>query len=375
MKSDLKCLVVDDEISNLDAFLTVLGDDFNLLSASSGKEALEILEKETSIAVVISDQRMDEMTGVELLAEVKKKYPEIVRIVLTGYSDYQVSIDAINKGDVFRYLHKPIDLETTVEAISDGIEKYQQALEVKKSLEEVKAEIKKRFLEINESLGAGVAHYVNNGLVPAKTFLTLLTDKINELKQGQYDETYFDEFLKSALKNIEGIESLTHSLLWAHNSNIEEFVKVTVADVVDAQDPQFVEISQKKNLTFQAEIQENLPFLFVDQNKVKEMFSLLLKFCAVASLEDKPISFKAGLLPENNLIRFKISYQGKGYSEQDIPRIFDPFYKFDNQLNSEVKGFELTNCYITSVRHGAELKVEASPDETSFLVDLPVVED
>ncbi len=378
MTHEFKCLIVDDEASNLDAFLKVLGDDFDLLSASSGKEALALLEKEKSVAVVVSDQRMSEMTGIELLIEIKKRYPEIVRIVLTGYSDYQVSIDAINKGDVFRYLHKPIDIELTIEAIAEGIEKYRKAIEIKKSLADIKAEIKERFLQINESLGAGVAHYVNNGLVPAKTFLSLLKEKIKELQNGEYDPHYFQDFLKEALRSIEGIEGLTSSLLWAHNATVEEFVKTSVAEMIDTENAELKKILQKKNLKIEMEQGEKLPPLFVDKEKVREMFSLLLKYCAVASLEKGTIHVKAfqSVDPSaKNGVHFQISYPGKGYSKHDIPRLFDPFYKFDSQLNTEVKGLELTNCYITAVKHGSELKVETGVKETSFLVDLPTLDE
>ncbi len=375
MEQNLKCLVVDDEKSNLDAFLTVFGDDFDLVPALSGREALTILDEDQSIAVVVSDQRMDEMTGVELLEEVKKKYPEIVRIVLTGYSDYQVSIDAINKGDVFRYLHKPIDMDETTNAIEEGLKKYKKSVEEKKSIEDTKEQIRKRFLEINESLGAGIAHYVNNGLVPAKTFLTFLPEKAKELKEGNYDSTYFENFLEEAVKNIEGIEGLTESLLWAHNAQIEGFESVPVSDVFDLEASEFKDLLSKKNLKINSEMERDLPSLFVDKIKVKEMFVLLLKFCAVASSEGQSIEIRASKTtdqPDVSSVRFEIGYHGKGYAPKDIPRIFDPFYKFDEQLNTEVKGLELTNCYITSLKHGFELKVESDPGkETAFIVDLP----
>ena len=104
MKRDL--LYVDDEPDNLVVFEAAFEDDFKIWSASSGQEALSILE-ETAIPVVVSDQRMPAMTGVELFSIMRRKYPHIQRIILTGYTDAEGMIDAINQGQVFHFVKKP----------------------------------------------------------------------------------------------------------------------------------------------------------------------------------------------------------------------------------------------------------------------------
>ena len=98
-------LVVDDEQDNLDAFRFNFRKTFDILTATSGAEALQILaEKEA--AVVVTDQRMPKMTGVELLREVRAKTPETVGIILTAFTDVDVLIEAINLGQVYRYITK-----------------------------------------------------------------------------------------------------------------------------------------------------------------------------------------------------------------------------------------------------------------------------
>lgn len=104
MKRDL--LYVDDEPDNLVVFEAAFEDDFKIWSAGSGQEALTILE-ERPIPVVVSDQRMPAMTGVELFAIMRRKYPHIQRIILTGYTDPEGMIDAINQGQVFHFVKKP----------------------------------------------------------------------------------------------------------------------------------------------------------------------------------------------------------------------------------------------------------------------------
>lgn len=101
-------LYVDDEINNLNSFKAAFRRDFNVMLASSGKEGLELL-KNNVVHIIITDQRMPEMTGVDFLIEVLKKYTEPIRILLTGYTDINAVIDAVNKGHIYYYINKPWD--------------------------------------------------------------------------------------------------------------------------------------------------------------------------------------------------------------------------------------------------------------------------
>ncbi len=101
-------LVVDDEQDNLDAFRFNFRKVFDIISAGSGPEALELL-KERDVAVIITDQRMPKMTGLELLKEAKVMRPDAVGIILTAFTDVDVLVDSINLGQVYRYITKPWD--------------------------------------------------------------------------------------------------------------------------------------------------------------------------------------------------------------------------------------------------------------------------
>ncbi|MFK7971482.1 MAG: histidine kinase [Bacteroidia bacterium] len=99
-------LYVDDERQNLVAFKATFRTDFTVHIAQSGQEALDILKKHP-VDIVVTDQRMPEMTGVELLTQILEKYPDTIRMVLTGYSDMGAIINAINKGSIYYYIAKP----------------------------------------------------------------------------------------------------------------------------------------------------------------------------------------------------------------------------------------------------------------------------
>ncbi|MEO1635622.1 MAG: response regulator, partial [Cyanobacteria bacterium J06631_9] len=97
-----KILVVDDEPDNLDLLYRTFYRDFKVIKANSGQDALDLLA-EHDIAVIISDQRMPGMSGTELLRLTADRYPNSIRIMLTGYTDVGDLVEAINEGKVFKY--------------------------------------------------------------------------------------------------------------------------------------------------------------------------------------------------------------------------------------------------------------------------------
>ena len=116
-----RILLVDDEIGNLDNMLFALELSFDIITASSGKEALDIMSRER-IAVIVADQRMPKMSGAELLSQVKQAYPQTIRILITAYSDIDAAIMAINQGDIYRYLKKDIPIKEIESYLKQAID-------------------------------------------------------------------------------------------------------------------------------------------------------------------------------------------------------------------------------------------------------------
>ena len=120
-KPVINVLYVDDEQHNLDAFKAAFRRDFNVYTAISAKDAEVILDKE-DIHVLITDQRMSETLGTELLVEAVKKYPNQIRILLTGYADIEAIIEAVNRGQIYKYLQKPWGHDELKQVIISGYE-------------------------------------------------------------------------------------------------------------------------------------------------------------------------------------------------------------------------------------------------------------
>ena len=114
-------LFVDDEPQNLVVFRYAMEEHFTVLTAQSGAEALQILQRQP-IAVLLADQRMPQMTGVELCARARDVQPDAVRIIITAYADIHAAIDAINDGQVSRYLVKPWRNEELMDVLQTAIE-------------------------------------------------------------------------------------------------------------------------------------------------------------------------------------------------------------------------------------------------------------
>jgi len=130
MSNKISILYVDDELNNLVSFKAVFRIKYNILTAISGEEAINILAK-NEVHIIITDQRMPHMTGVEFLESILDEYPDPIRILLTGYADMNAVIDAINKGKIFHYLTKPWNEEELDMAITRAYEVYKQKMEEK----------------------------------------------------------------------------------------------------------------------------------------------------------------------------------------------------------------------------------------------------
>jgi DNA-binding NtrC family response regulator len=130
-------LLVDDEPEILFSLRGLLRREFDLYTAQSGAEALEIL-KQKPIHVIMTDQRMPEMTGVELLRRARGESPEAIRIVFTGYADIKSVVDAINHGQIYRYLTKPWDPDELTAMLHEACAQYERMTQRRRLLLDVR---------------------------------------------------------------------------------------------------------------------------------------------------------------------------------------------------------------------------------------------
>ena len=133
-----KLLIVDDEKEILRSLTLTFTENYEVFTESSGAEALEII-KQQDIALIITDQRMPEMTGVELLEKVIQINPRIIRIILTGYTDTAALIQAINQGHIYQYITKPWERQELRLIVQRALETYDLEIENRRLLKELQA--------------------------------------------------------------------------------------------------------------------------------------------------------------------------------------------------------------------------------------------
>lgn len=132
----ISILYVDDEENNLISFKATFRLKYKVFTAISGADAIEILEK-NPVHVIITDQRMPNMTGVEFLEKVLEKFTDPIRILLTGFTDMNAVVDAINKGKIFHYLTKPWNEEELDKTIERAFDIYQEREKIKQMNEKL----------------------------------------------------------------------------------------------------------------------------------------------------------------------------------------------------------------------------------------------
>ncbi|MFP4561724.1 MAG: ATP-binding protein [Spirochaetia bacterium] len=192
MNNSNTILYVDDEFFNLNSFRITFEDNFNVVTCRSAEEALETLEKIGEVPLIITDQRMPGLTGIELLKKLNDLYPDTVKILLTAYADVNNLLEAINWVGVYSYIVKPWREDSVRRIIFEAFEKYYLVKENKRLICELKEHIE-RMQRMQESLirhekmaiigklTAGLSHEIRNQLTP----ISLLSEFAHELNEDQ----------------------------------------------------------------------------------------------------------------------------------------------------------------------------------------------
>lgn len=143
LEEKINVLYVDDEVSNLTAFKATFRREFNVFVADSAVSGRKVLE-ENNIEIILTDQRMPDVSGVEFLQSILGDFPDPIRILVTGYSDLNAVKDAINKGQVYKYIEKPWDTDFMRMIIEKSYEVY--------SLRKENQELTKTLIQVNKQL-------------------------------------------------------------------------------------------------------------------------------------------------------------------------------------------------------------------------------
>jgi len=368
-------LYVDDEPYALETLQRQFKHEFTILTAPSGAKGLEMLA-ERNVALVLSDQRMPDMVGTQFLAKVRIGHPEAVRMLLTAYSDLESVVDAINLGNVCRYLTKPYDEREVRMAFREGIERYVLVKERDRLYAE-KLETMKRVARANRlsavgTLAAGLAHEINNPLVPISTFLQMLPAKREE---SQPDPEYWDSLYQVTVKEVERIRGLIRQLLTYAKFTGEADLTLEPVDL-NALVQQMVLFldsqARAKRVAVTVAPDRELPPLWMDAERIKQVFLNLLLNAIQAMPDGGTVTVTTRATTVRGVPHAEIGIvdTGVGIPAEHIEKLFTPFF---TTKGHEGSGLGLLTCHQVVDEHRGTIQVTSEVNRgTTFTVRVPV---
>ena len=362
-KKNSSILYVDDEESNLRIFKSSFRRHYTIFTAISGKEGLEVLST-NDIQLVISDQKMPEMTGVEFLERVAESFPSTVRIILTAYSDTEDIMRAINKCGIFRYLVKPWNKDEMLLTIDKALETYylrtenRQLVEALKSAnEDLESKVKERTAELmstNEDLKKA-KEQAEAATKTKEQFLSTMSHEIRTPLNAIIGMTHLiknDKLEGEMAENVEILEFSAQNLLSLINSVLD--ISKMEAGKMAFEQAEFdlpfliqntVEIfkarAEEKNILLRSNIDKNIPkSLIGDSTRLSQILNNLIGN-AVKFTDEGTITFTIRLLhhkTEKVELLFAVSDTGIGISPEKINSIFDDFSQAEEDTSRKYGG-------------------------------------
>jgi signal transduction histidine kinase len=364
-------LYIDDEVENLEAFQDEFEEYFTISTASTGAEGLRLLAREP-FALILADQRMPEMTGVQVLEEAQKIAPRALRILITAYADIEVVIDSINKGNVYRYFKKPWEHEDIQTGVMRGIEHYHTARE-RERLQAEKIENMKKMVRSNRlaavgTMVSGLVHEIRNPMVAIQSFLQLMPRKMS-------DKEFVMRYARIAQGEADRIEKLLENMLsFARPArpvlqlcDMNEMVERTI-QLLDFQ-------ARRTSIQVVFEKAPSLPRVHTDPHQMAQVLQNLGMNAIQAMERSGELVFRTFLAegrPEGSRVAVEIRDTGPGIPTEHLDKLFDPFFT----TKAEGTGLGLSISYQIVNEHEGVLEVASRPGEgTTFAIYLPVADE
>ncbi len=351
-------LYVDDERNNLMSFKASFRLDFEVLLANSPDEAFELLKKHKP-QVIISDYRMPFMTGVEMFEKIRLNYPEPFRVLLTAYGDVEALTDAINKGQIFRYIKKPWIEDEIRSVVKDATEYYH----TKWLLEEKNRELTEAYKELDRFVYS-VSHDLRSPLMGILAIAGFL-QKANSMEEVHEfgdmitsNVTRLDEFISNLLEyyKVKRGELTISSVRF--DKLLDEIKGIYAIEMLDKKITCNINVTQNEEFR-----SDKLVLLIVIQN----LLSNAIKYQKLDN-PDKQIELSAHVSKGEAVITVKDN--GIGIGKEFQPRVFEMFFRASSQAMGS--GIGLYNAKMALNKLGAEIHIDSDAGHgTAFVIRIP----
>ncbi|MFA7113963.1 MAG: hybrid sensor histidine kinase/response regulator [Candidatus Omnitrophota bacterium] len=381
MMKEINVVILDDEQNILNSLTRLFKDEpFGIFTTTKHSEALEAISKE-KVKVVLSDHRMPEISGTEFLEKVKEKYPYIVRILFTGYTDIQIAEDAINKGGVYRFINKPWDDISLRRTILEAIERFDLRQKNRELMEEITNQ-NNQLLALNAKLGkmyeaqkefsSTVSHELRTPLASIKTTI----DVVMSETPGQLNDDQ-KNFLNKAKSNVDRLSRLVNDVLSLSKLEsgkeilnlTETDVNIIITEVADIQ--RFV--ADKKGLYIKTHLSGDIPMVLLDSDKINQVLDNLIGN-AIKFTEKGGIDISTGVIAKEESVVIKIKDSGPGIRQEDIDKLFKKFQQLGDYATRGTggTGLGLAICKEIIEKHCGKIWVESGQSGgSSFCFTLP----
>lgn len=370
-------LLVDDEVENLETLSALLEGEYEVHTAPNAAAALQLLSSGVTIDLVVADQRMPEMTGVELLARIANAWPETVRIVLTAYDDVGPMMTAINRGSVFRFLLKPCAPEELRAAIADGLGTAHgnrllryfitASVERQDALDNTAWELKRTrdYLLAAERLttvgraASGILHNIRN----LGTIMSILVNEIQAsttnpeaLTAGRAALHGFGALVK-LLENVREFARINDTALELSPTEMDGFLRQTVAIAVLQEGGAKCPIA--------VEVEPRCAQLVIDRTRVRHAVAAVLSNALRASAPGSPVTIRVRAQSNRResdagWVTIEVHDRGCGMDTSTLRRATEPL--FSNFLPPGL-GLGLSVACLAAEIHGGDLQLDSNPGQ------------
>lgn len=358
MTDRIKVLYVDDEENNLVSFRANFRKSYDVYTANSATNAFGIL-KETPIQIIISDQRMPDITGVEFLEQTVNLYPESIRLLITGQADIEVVIEAINRGQVSKYIQKPWDWDKLSIAIDNCVTLYTSRLELKYKNEELE--------KINEELNKfvySVSHDLRSPLTSIMGIINL-TKLVPELRAA---DSYFEMIEGRVLKLDDLIKKIIDYYKNARSEEVYDQIEfesllTSVWDILR---------NQTNTIDFKLNIKQEAIFIG-DFYRLEVVFENLISNAIKYQMPGNPNQYiEVNAAIDEKFARITISDNGIGVKPEYVESIFKLFFRAEDSLNIEGTGIGLYIVKEAVEKMKGEISIKSTyKSGTTFEIIIP----
>jgi signal transduction histidine kinase len=380
-----KILIVDDEkvtMKNLEHVMK--NEGYEVIGTESGQNALKLLD-EYQFDVILTDIRMEEVDGIQILKRCRELYPDTEVIMITGYASLESAIHAMKQG-AFYYIAKPFKLDEVRKVVKEAVEKVKlkkeniALLDVKSSLEHAVEEavgklyekqaqlIAAEKLAILGTFAAGVAHEINNPLAIINEKAGLMKD-ILEMSEDCKHKTRFLNLLDAIFESVNRCQRVTHRILgFARKTE----VSIEIFNLNDLIKYLTVFLEKEifyKNIRLELNLKENLPEVRSDKGQLQQVFLNIIKN-AIDAVENGGLVAVSTDIKDENMVKVSIKDNGHGISGEDLKHMFEPFFTTKEKGKGTGLGLSITYGIVKNL--GGNILVESEVNKgTTFIVEIP----